>query len=61
MENLRNRSHSNCKISDETETLHKLQNKSTFPGFKVCGNFDCLASENQTVVFINKIIWQFVT
>ena len=37
--------------SEDTDTLYKIQNKSTFTTSKYGGYFDCLALRNQTVFF----------
>ena len=46
---LRNRIHIKPTQPDDTETMHKLQNKPTLTGFKSYGNYDCVDFKNQTV------------
>ena len=44
--NTRNRLQNKCFKSGDTETMYKLQNKSTILGFVFKGNFDCFAFES---------------
>ena len=55
MGNSRKRLHIKSVKSDDTQTIFKFRNKSTFLGFKSYGNFDCLALRNQTITFEKQI------